>query len=77
VEHFLRTALNIMTLGTKLKKMAVDILEGKQPSEIPVGYPDNLEIVINKKAAAQEGITLTNEMLKDAKIVAESNPFST
>lgn len=65
-----------MTLGTKLEKMAVDILEGKQPSEIPVGYSDNLELVINKKAA-QEGMTLTDEMLKDAKIVAESNPFST
>ena len=65
-----------MTLGTKLEKMAVDILEGKQPSEIPVGYSDNLELVINKKAA-QEGMTLTDEMLKDAKIVAELNPFST
>ena len=41
--------------------MAVDILEGEQPSEIPVGYPDNLELVINKKSAAQEGITLTDE----------------
>ena len=29
------------------------------------------------RKAAQEGMTLTDEMLKDAKIVAESNPFST
>ncbi|WP_313801854.1 ABC transporter substrate-binding protein [Cytobacillus sp.] len=58
-------------LGYTTGKMAVEILEGKKPSEIPVGFPESLELVINKAAAEQEGITLTEEMLKDAKIVGE------
>lgn len=58
-------------LGYTTGKMAVDILKGKKPSEIPVGFPESLELVINKAAADQEGITLTEEMLKDAKIVGE------
>ncbi|KOP78232.1 ABC transporter substrate-binding protein [Cytobacillus solani] len=58
-------------LGYTTGKMAVEILEGKKPSEIPVGFPESLELVINKTAAEQEGITLTEEMLKDAKIVGE------
>ncbi|WP_442597693.1 ABC transporter substrate-binding protein [Neobacillus sp. D3-1R] len=58
-------------LGYTTGRMAVDILKGKKPSEIPVGFPENLELVINKKAAEEEGITLTDEMLKDAKIVGE------
>ncbi|MFP5108351.1 ABC transporter substrate binding protein [Neobacillus sp. C211] len=51
--------------------MAVEILKGKKPKEIPVGFPENLELFINKKAAKEEGITLTEEMLKNAKIVGE------
>ncbi|MBS4193284.1 ABC transporter substrate-binding protein [Bacillus sp. FJAT-49705] len=58
-------------LGYTTGKMAVEILKGKKPSEIPVGFPENLELFINKKAAEQEGITLTEDMLKGAKIVGE------
>lgn len=58
-------------LGYTTGKMAVDILKGKKPSEIPLGFPESLELVINKAAAEQEGITLTEEMLKDARIVGE------
>lgn len=58
-------------LGYTTGQMAVEILEGKKPSEIPVGYPESLELVINKKAAEEQGVTLTEEMLKDAKVVGE------
>ncbi|MCP3740034.1 ABC transporter substrate-binding protein [Rossellomorea sp. BNER] len=58
-------------LGMTTGKMAVEIIEGKKPSEIPVGFPEKLELVINKKAAEKEGITLTEEMMKDATIVGE------
>ncbi|MBS8267069.1 sugar ABC transporter substrate-binding protein [Mesobacillus boroniphilus] len=58
-------------LGYTTGKMAVEILKGKKPSEIPVGFPENLELILNKKAAEEEGITLTEDMLKDAKIVGE------
>lgn len=58
-------------LGYTTGKMAVEILEGKKPSDMPVGFPENLELIVNKKAAEEEGITLSEDMLKDAKIVGE------
>jgi putative tryptophan/tyrosine transport system substrate-binding protein len=58
-------------LGYTTGKMAVEILKGKKPSEMPVGFPENLELIVNKKAGEEEGITLTEELLKDAKIVGE------
>lgn len=58
-------------LGYTTGKMAVEIIKGKKPSDMPVGFPENLELIVNKKAAKEEGITLTDEMLKDAKIVGE------
>jgi putative tryptophan/tyrosine transport system substrate-binding protein len=54
-------------LGYKTGKMAIDILKnGKKPNDIPVGFPDKLDLVINKKAAAAEGIKLTDAMTKTA-----------
>jgi putative tryptophan/tyrosine transport system substrate-binding protein len=58
-------------LGYTTGKMAVEILKGKKPSEMPVGFPENLELFVNKKAAKEEGVNLTEDMLKDAKIVGE------
>ncbi|MDQ0273308.1 ABC transporter substrate-binding protein [Cytobacillus purgationiresistens] len=58
-------------LGYTTGKMAVDILKDKSPSDIPVGFPENLELVVNKKAAELQGVQLTEEMLKDARIVGE------
>ena len=63
--------LDYHDLGYATGKKAVEILEGKKPADIPVGYPENLELVVNKKAAEEEGISLTEDMLKDAKIVGE------
>ncbi|MEH7444649.1 ABC transporter substrate-binding protein [Bacillus sp. JJ1122] len=58
-------------LGYTTGKMAVEILKGKKPSDMPVGFPENLELIVNKKAAEEEGIVLTDDMLKDAKVVGE------
>jgi putative tryptophan/tyrosine transport system substrate-binding protein len=58
-------------LGYTTGKMAIEILKGKKPSDMPVGFPETLELIVNKKAAKEEGINLTDEMLKDAKIVGE------
>jgi putative tryptophan/tyrosine transport system substrate-binding protein len=58
-------------LGYTTGKMAVEILKGKKPGDMPVGFPENLELYVNKKAAEEEGITLSEDMLKDAKIVGE------
>lgn len=58
-------------LGKKTGKMALEILNGKKPSEIPVAYPDSLNLVINEKAAKEEGIKLTDEMKQDAELVGK------
>jgi putative ABC transport system substrate-binding protein len=58
-------------LGYQTGKMALEILKGKKPSDIPVGFPDKLQLVINKKAADAQGIKLTDEMKKNAVIVGE------
>lgn len=68
---FASYGLDYHDLGYTTGKMAVEILEGKKPADIPVGYPEKLELVVNKKAAEEEGITLTDELLKDAKVVGE------
>ncbi|EKN71307.1 ABC transporter periplasmic substrate-binding protein [Neobacillus bataviensis LMG 21833] len=68
---FASYGLDYHDLGYSTGKMAVEILKGKKPSDIPVGFPENLQLFINKKAAQQEGITLKEDLLKGAKIVGE------
>jgi putative tryptophan/tyrosine transport system substrate-binding protein len=68
---FASYGLDYHALGYTTGKMAVDILKGKKPADIPVGFPEKLELYVNKKAAAEEGVTLTDELLKGAKIVGE------
>ncbi|MDP4106819.1 MAG: ABC transporter substrate-binding protein, partial [Bacillota bacterium] len=68
---FASYGLDYHDLGYSTGKMAVEILKGKKPSDIPVGFPENLQLYINKKAAQQEGITLKEDLLKGAKIVGE------
>ncbi|WP_070121566.1 ABC transporter substrate-binding protein [Bacillus marinisedimentorum] len=58
-------------LGYRTGEMAVDVLNGKAPAEIPVEYPETLDLMINKKAAADQGIEVTDEMKKDAVLVEE------
>ncbi|CAM3520575.1 ABC transporter substrate-binding protein [Cytobacillus oceanisediminis] len=49
-------------IGYEAGAMAAQILkEGKKPSELPVQYPQNLKLVINKKAAEEMGIELKDE----------------
>ncbi|MFK2826239.1 ABC transporter substrate-binding protein [Bacillus sp. B190/17] len=55
--------------GYSTGKMAVEILEGKKPGDIPVGLPDKLDLMINKKTADLLGVKLTEEQQKKAKFV--------
>jgi len=52
-------------LGYQSGVMAADILTGKKkPSEIPVELPKSLKLVINKKAAEAQGLTVKEEWSK-------------
>jgi len=50
-------------LGYTTGKMAVDILQnGKSPQDIPVGFPEKLDLVLNLKAAKEMGVKVTDSM---------------
>lgn len=52
--------------------MAADILNGdKKPSDIPVQYPQNLKLLINKKAAKEMNIEILDEWQDMAEFVEE------
>ncbi|WP_028785133.1 ABC transporter substrate-binding protein [Thalassobacillus devorans] len=49
-------------LGYETGEMAAQVLDGdKEPSEIPVSYPKNLKLVINKEAAEAQGLEIKEE----------------
>ncbi|GAA0344505.1 ABC transporter substrate-binding protein [Bacillus carboniphilus] len=49
-------------IGYEAGLMAVDILNnGKSPADIPVQVPQNLKLVLNKKAAEEQGVELKSE----------------
>lgn len=57
-------------IGYEAGEMAAQILkEGKQPSELPVQYPQKLKLQINKKAAEQMNITWKEEWNNIAEII--------
>jgi putative tryptophan/tyrosine transport system substrate-binding protein len=59
---FAAYGFNYEDIGYEAGLMAAQILKGeKQPSELPVQYPQNLKLVINKKAAEEMNIELKEE----------------
>ncbi|MGO4111428.1 ABC transporter substrate-binding protein [Paenibacillus sp. YAF4_2] len=48
--------------GYQVGQMAAEILNGKNPGEMKVTVPDKLDLILNLKAAADQGITVTDEM---------------
>lgn len=58
-------------LGYTTGKMVVEVLQGKKPSELPVRFPEKLDLIINEKAAAAQGVKLTDKMKKQAVIIEE------
>ncbi|WP_132747919.1 ABC transporter substrate-binding protein [Scopulibacillus darangshiensis] len=57
-------------VGYEAGKMAVKVLKGeKKPSELPVQYPKDLRLVINKKAAKEMGVKIKPEWEKEADFI--------
>ena len=59
-------AYNEYDIGRQTGAIAIKILEGTLPSEIPVENPRKLELVINKKVASNLGITVSKELIARA-----------
>lgn len=58
-------------LGRQTGKIVVRILNGEKPGEIASEYSTNMELYVNPKAAAAQGVTLTPELIASAKEVIE------
>lgn len=54
--------------GYQAGQMAVEILKnGKKPGDLAVTFPDKVDVILNLKAAAEQGVTVTQEMLDAVK----------
>ena len=51
-------------LGLQTAKMIIKVLEGKEIGEIPVEYPEKVELYLNPTAAKNIGIEIPLELLK-------------
>lgn len=67
---FAAYGFNYYDIGYRAGEQAADILlNGKSPGEIPVEYPDQLKLVINKKAAEEMGIEIKPEWEEKAEFI--------
>lgn len=61
-------------LGLQTGRMAGDILEGKKkPEEMPIETARNLKIYLNARNAEQLGITIPEELKRDAIVLEKEN----
>jgi putative ABC transport system substrate-binding protein len=64
--------IDYFTLGQKSAEKAVQVLEGKLPSEIPIGkmdQPEQLKFVINIDIAQQLELEIPEELIQEADII--------
>lgn len=71
---FAAFGVDFHTLGYQAGEMAASILNGEQlPSEIPVGSPSEINLVINREAAEAQGIEWKDEWEEAAKTYESLN----
>lgn len=59
--------INYPVLGQETANMAIEILNGKKPADMPVKTMDEMEIYLNQNTAAAIGITFPDDVAKEAK----------
>lgn len=65
-------AVSYGLMGEQSAEMAKKILvDGAKPGDMPVEYLNTLELIVNKKAAAQMGVTIPESVLKKAEKIIE------
>ncbi|EHQ87854.1 ABC transporter substrate-binding protein [Desulfosporosinus youngiae] len=64
--------INYTVLGKETGVMAAEILKGKKPGDIPVKTMTDMDIYLNKTTAEAIGISLSDEVLKEAAQVFEN-----
>ncbi len=63
--------VNYYDIGRKTGDVVVRVLNGEKPGDIASQRMETQDLVVSKKHAAEEGITLSEELLKEAKEVLE------
>ena len=67
---FVTYGIDYYKLGVQTGYMAADILDGKsKPAVMPIEMAKDLKVTINKKSAAALGITIPEDVLKNADVV--------
>jgi putative ABC transport system substrate-binding protein len=62
---------NYYDLGRQTGKLAVRILKGEAPGAIASQVSESFELHVNPAAAQKQGVTLSDELVKSAKVVAK------
>jgi putative ABC transport system substrate-binding protein len=63
--------LNYYDLGRQTGKLVVRILNGEAPGTMASQVSDTFELHVNPEAARRQGVTLSDELMKTAKVVAK------
>ncbi|MCF6093659.1 ABC transporter substrate-binding protein [Microaerobacter geothermalis] len=63
--------LDYYKLGYQTGEMAIKVLNGTDPSTMPIETQKDMQLIVNKKAAANMGVELSEELLKEADEVIE------
>ena len=63
--------VNYHDMGKKTGEIVARILKGEAPGDIAPSRMDKLDLIVSKKNAAEEGVTLSEEVLKEAAEVQE------
>ena len=63
--------LNYYDLGRQTGKMVVRILKGEAPGKIAAQTSTTFELHVNPAAAQKQGVTLSEDVIKTAKVVVK------
>jgi putative ABC transport system substrate-binding protein len=63
--------LNYHDLGRQTGKVVVRILNGEAPGKIPTQTSTNFDLHVNPAAAQKQGVTLSDDLVKSAKVVVK------
>ncbi len=69
VGGLISAGLDYYELGRETGLIAIEIIEGKNPKDLPISTMKNPVIVVNEAAALTLGITIPEEILAQAKLV--------
>ncbi|MDA3129206.1 ABC transporter substrate-binding protein [Aliibacillus thermotolerans] len=69
---FATFGIDYYTIGYRTGEMAAEILSGeKTPADIPVEYPEDMQLIINREAAEAQGVDIHEDWDAEAEFINE------